>query len=167
VLGALALSLHDRTILAIEEAAAQTETGAATLSMLANFLDEPHVGLLHRVVGLTPSGAVRLVDRLEADGYLERGPGSDGRSTSVRLTPAGREMARKVADARAAVLLHALSALTPEQQRTLDELVSTMLAGLIRGPGATRWMCRLCDARACGHDQGACPVANAARERFG
>jgi DNA-binding MarR family transcriptional regulator len=167
VLGALALVLHDRMTLAIADAVGQPETGAATLSMLDNFLDEPRVGLIHQIVGLTPSGAVRLVDRLEADGYLERGPGSDARSTSLRLTAGGRDVARKVAEARADVLVDALSALTPEQQQTLDELVSRILASLIRGPGATRWTCRLCDADACGHDRGTCPVANAARERFG
>ena len=41
-----------------------------------------------------------------------------------------------------------------------------MLAGLIRGPGATRWMCRLCDTGACRGAEGGCPVGNAARERY-
>jgi rubrerythrin len=45
--------------------------------------------------------------------------------------------------------------------------VSRVLVGLIREPGATRWTCRLCDTTACGRDVGRCPVANAARERFG
>jgi DNA-binding MarR family transcriptional regulator len=167
VLGALALVLHDRFTVAIADAIGQTETGAATLSMLDNFLDEPRVGRLHQVLGLTPSGAVRLVDRLEAEGYLERGPGSDRRSTSLRLTPEGRKTAGRVAAARSDVLEHALSTLSPEQRQTLDALVSRILVGLIRGPGATRWMCRLCDADACGHDRGTCPVANAARESLG
>jgi DNA-binding MarR family transcriptional regulator len=167
VLGALALVLHDRMSEAVTEAAGQPESGAAALSMLDSFLERPHVGLLHQALGLTPSGAVRMIDRLEADGRLARGPGGDGRSTSVRLTAAGRRTARRVAAARAAVLTDALSALSDEQRATLDELVSTMLVGLMRGPGASRWMCRLCNARACGHAEGACPVANEARRRWG
>jgi DNA-binding MarR family transcriptional regulator len=167
VLGALALVLHDRIADAVSEAAGQPENGAAAVSMLDSFLERPHVGLLHQALGLTPSGAVRMIDRLEGDGFLARGPGADGRSTSVRLTASGRRAARRLAAARVAVLSDALSVLSDEQRLALDELVSTVLVGLMRGPGASRWMCRLCDSRACGHTEGACPVANEARARYG
>jgi rubrerythrin len=64
------------------------------------------------------------------------------------------------------VLEDALAGLAPLQRRALDEILSSVLVGLIRGPGATRWMCRLCDMGACGRAEGRCPVANAARERY-
>ena len=54
---------------------------------------------LRNVLGLTPSGAVRLVDRLAADGYVERRAGADGRSLALRLTPAGSRVARRVLSA--------------------------------------------------------------------
>jgi DNA-binding MarR family transcriptional regulator len=161
VLGALALRLHDRMAAAVAEASGQPESGATTLSWLANFVEQPQVGLLHRMLGLTPSGAVRMVDRLQADGHLRRGPGSDGRSTTVRLTPRGRRAARRVAAARLAVLTDALAVLSDEERETLDRLAARVLVGLKREPGATRFMCRLCDATACGHADGACPVAPA------
>ena len=167
VLGALALVLHDRMSEALSAAAGQPETGAAALSLLAQFMQRPRVGLLHRALGLTPSGAVRLLDKLEAAGWIRRGPGTDGRSTSVRLTAAGRRAARRVAAARAAVLDDALAVLSDEQRVVLDDLVSRLLVGLMRDPGATRWMCRLCDAGACGHAEGACPVGAEARRRWG
>jgi DNA-binding MarR family transcriptional regulator len=167
VLGALALVLHDRMSEAVTEAAGQPENGAAALSMLDSFLERPHVGLLHQAIGLTPSGAVRMIDRLEADGSLQRGPGADGRSTSVRLTASGRRTARRVAAARATVLSDALSVLSDEERATFDALVSRVLVGMMRGPGASRWMCRLCDSRACGHAEGACPVGAEARRRWG
>lgn len=166
VLGALALVLHDRMTEAIAGAAGQPESGAAALSMLANFIAEPRVGLLHQILGLTPSGAVRLVDRLQADGYVDRGPGPDGRSTTVQLTAEGRDTARRVAEARAAVLEEALAPLSAAQRAALDELLSLILAGLVRGPGARRWTCRLCDAQACGHADGRCPVRTAAERKF-
>ena len=65
------------------------------------------------------------------------------------------------------MLEKALSGLAPGERRVLDEVVSRVLVGQIRGPGATRWMCRLCDTTACGREEGRCPVANAAQERFG
>jgi predicted MarR family transcription regulator len=121
---------------------------------------------LRQVLGLTPSGTVRLVDRLQEAGYVRRGPGGDGRSISLHLTASGRRAAERVVAARAEVLQDALSVLDSGERATFDELVSRVLVGLIRGPGAVRWMCRLCDMSACGRDAGQCPVANAARERY-
>ncbi len=167
LLGAVSLVLHDRFMEAITEAIGQGESAAAALSSLENLVDQPSVGLLHRVLGLTPSGAVRLVDRLEAEGYLERRGGADGRSTRVHLTRTGRRAARRGAAARAQVLDHALSPLSAEERQVLDRLLSRLLVGMMRGPDARRFMCRLCDTRACGHAEGRCPVRNAARERFG
>jgi DNA-binding MarR family transcriptional regulator len=166
LLGALALSLHDRTSEAIAEATGQTETGAAALSALEQFLAQPTIGTLDQVVGLTSSGAVRLIDRLEAEGHLQRAPGPDGRSRSVNLTRSGQQVAARVAKARAQVLDGILAEFSERDRRVLDELISRLLVQLIRGPGARRWMCRLCDTRACGREAGECPVANAARERF-
>jgi DNA-binding MarR family transcriptional regulator len=167
LLGALALSLHDRTSAAIAEATGQTETGAATLSALDQFLDRPTIGTLDQVVGISPSGAVRLVDRLEAEGHVKRAPGSDARSRSVTLTRSGQRAAARAARARAQVLEGVLAEFSEDDRRAIDELVSRLLIQLMRGPGARRWMCRLCDTRACGREAGECPVANAARERFG
>jgi DNA-binding MarR family transcriptional regulator len=167
LLGALVVSLHDRMSEAFEEEAAQTETGAATLTSLDQFLDRPTIGRLHQVVGLTHSGAVRLLDRLESDKQLRRVPGADGRSRSVELTRSGQRAARRVAERRAEVLQKAMSALSAKERKALDALLSRMLVELMRGPGATRWMCRLCDMDACERDRGGCPVANAAAERFG
>jgi DNA-binding MarR family transcriptional regulator len=167
LLGALSLAVTDRTSAAAGDAAGQSDSAAVALSALHHFLDDPPVDLLRQVLGLTPSGTVRLVDRLQDAGYVTRRPGRDGRSVSLRLTAAGRRAAERVSAARADVLQDALSDLGPHERKALDELVSRVLVGLIRGPGATRWMCRLCDTTACGRKNGRCPVANAARERYG
>jgi DNA-binding MarR family transcriptional regulator len=159
--------IADRTSEAVGEAAGQSETAAIALSALHHFLDDPSVDRLRRVLGLTPSGAVRLVDRLQAAGYVTRRPGSDARSVSVRLTASGRRAAQRVTAARSEVLQAALADLDESEQARLDELISRVLVGQMRGPGATRWMCRLCDMQACGRDEGRCPVASAARERWG
>jgi DNA-binding MarR family transcriptional regulator len=167
LLGALSLSVTDRTADALGESIGQSETAAVALSALYEFLDAPSVDLLRQVLGLTPSGTVRLVDRLQDAGYVTRGPGGDGRSVSLHLTSSGRRAAERVSKARAEVLQEALSVLEPRERAAFDEIVSRVLAGLIRGPGAVRWMCRLCDMSACGRDAGRCPVANAARARYG
>jgi len=112
LLGALSLVLADRMADAMGEAGGRPESTAAALSALLHFLDRPTVDLLRQVLGLTSSGTVRLVDRMADSGYVQRGPGSDGRSTSVTLTGAGLVAAERVAAARAEVLEGALAGLT-------------------------------------------------------
>ncbi len=167
LLGALSLSVADRTSDAVGDAAGQSQTATIALSALDQFLDDPSIDLLRRVLGLTPSGTVRLVDRLEEAGYVDRKPGRDGREVSVRLTASGRRAAQRVSRARGEVLEAALSTLSAKERGQFEDMLARVLPGLMRGPGATRWMCRLCDMGACGRDEGRCPVASAARERYG
>ena len=65
--------IADRAADAVAEATGRSESAAAALSALLHFLDRPSVELLRQVLGLTPSGTVRLVDRLEQAGYVRRG----------------------------------------------------------------------------------------------
>jgi DNA-binding MarR family transcriptional regulator len=166
LLGALSLVVADRMADAMGEAGGRPESAAAALCALLHFLDRPGVYLLRQVLGLTSSGTVRLVDRMTESGYVQRGPGNDGRSTSVTLTEAGRAAAERVAVARAEVLQSALAGLPEADRAALRRILGTMLVGLMRGPGAVRWMCRLCDTGACRGAEGGCPVGNAARERY-
>lgn len=167
LLGALGAVVADRTTEAIARAAGQSATAATALSALRHFLDRPSIDLLRQVLGLTSSGTVRLVDRLVEAGYVTRGPGADGRTTTVLLTEAGRQAADRVSAARAAVLSDALARLSPADRQVLGRILGELLTGFIRGPGATKWLCRLCDTDACGRAEGRCPVANAALAAYG
>ena len=163
VLGALALVLTDRISDAVEDAAVQAETGAVALSALRHVLPpDPSIDLVRQVLGLTHSGTVRLVDRLEAAGQVRRGSGRDGRTRTVALTAAGRRAATRVTRERAGELHAALAVLTSDEQEQLADLAGRVLAGLRRddaGGQIERWTCRLCDTTACGRLQGRCPVA--------
>jgi DNA-binding MarR family transcriptional regulator len=167
ILGALALVITDRTSDAIAAAAGQSVSAAAALSALHHFLDRPTIDRLRLVLGLTPSGAVRLVDRLEAAGYVTRGAGDDKRSRSVALTKKGQRAAAKVSAERGAVLNGTLAQLSDEERSTLQALMGKLMDSFVRfnlerGPGVAGWICRLCDTQACGRDDGHCPTANAA-----
>jgi DNA-binding MarR family transcriptional regulator len=166
VFGALALMAADQMADAEEAAAGRSVSAPAALSALLHFLDKPSVDRLRQVLGLTSSGTVRLLDRLQESGYIQRGPGADGRSAAISLTSAGRRAAEEVTQARAAVLERALAVLSPDERRAFEELTGKILVGMMRGPGATRWMCRLCDTGVCRGTAGGCPVGNAARERY-
>jgi DNA-binding MarR family transcriptional regulator len=166
VFGALALMVADQMADVTAAAAGRSDSAPAALAALHHFLDGPSVDQLRQVLGLTSSGTVRLLDRLAESGLIRRGPGADARSTALSLTAAGREVAERVCRGRGAVLDGALSVLTPGERAEFTALAGKVLVGLMRGPGATRWMCRLCDTGICRAAPGGCPVGNAARERY-
>ena len=169
VLGALSLALADRMSDEVSAAAGgQSQTAAAALCALSQFLDGCTIDRLRTALGMTSSGTVRLIDRLEGAGLVRRGRGEDARSRRLTLTPAGRRAAQRVGAARAAVLEEALGVLSAHQRRSFERLTAEVLAGLarekVRRAEGCAWICRVCDLSACGRDHGACPAANAARE---
>jgi DNA-binding MarR family transcriptional regulator len=166
LLGALALAVTDRTFDGVA-AAGESGSSAVALSALLHFLDRPTIDLMRRVLGLTSSGAVRLVDRLESAGWVKRAAAADGRATAVELTAAGRRVAKRVSAARAHVLKSVLSELSQSELHTFDRITALLLMKLTRGPGAERWLCRFCNMDACGWRSGGCPVRNARERRSG
>jgi len=159
VLGALVLLVSDRMTGAVAGAAGHSVTAATTLSALSQFLDRPSIDELRRVLGLTSSGTVRLVDRLEADGLVARSPGVDGRSTTISLTESGAAVAARVAGARADVLSEVLHLVSESDRAALEDIAARLLAAIMVGPGPSPWMCRLCDTSVCGHGGGHCPIS--------
>src|SRR4051794_36370490 len=95
LLGACSLAVAERLPLAAADAA---------LIALSTWLAGTTVDGLARVLGLTHSGAVRLTDRLERDGLVERRPGSDGRTRSLHVTASGAGAARRLQAGRFAAL---------------------------------------------------------------
>jgi len=162
----LALAVTDRMTEAAAAAGGHAQSAPAALSALHHLLDHPSIDQLAQVLGLTHSGTVRLVDRLEGDGHVRRLPGPDGRSLALSLTASGRRAATRVAAARTQTLEQALAALHPAERDTLDRLVGRLLVTMMRGPGATRWICRLCDTDACERSTGGCPLEQEARLRY-
>src|SRR5205814_8184833 len=134
---------------AAAQAAGQSPSAAAALSALHQFLDRPTIDRLRQVLGLTPSGAVRLVDRLADAGLVARGPGEDGRSRSVSLTARGRRVAARVAAARRAALDEALVGLSAAERDTLGGLLDRMMANVVAAKEGGGWICRLSGLTAC------------------
>jgi DNA-binding MarR family transcriptional regulator len=166
LLGALALVVTDQTAQAVAATAGQSASAAAALSALHHFLDRPTLDRLRKVLGLTPSGAVRLVDRLADAGLVTRGQGDDGRSRSVALTEAGERVAEQITAARAALLTDALGGLSPAERQTLHTLMGRVMANIVHSKDGGAWICRLCDLDACGRAAGQCPTANAAAAKY-
>jgi DNA-binding MarR family transcriptional regulator len=158
VVGALAVALADRVHAAAAQAGGHGASGPAALTALHGSAGGASIDGLRQIVGLTHSGAVRLVDRLAAAGLVERRPGADQRSTALWLTPSGRRAARRVLDQRAAVIDAALAALAPAEREALVLAAERLLPALAGTAAAEPRICRLCDTDACGRPAGACPM---------
>ena len=157
VLGALGLALADRLDEAAEGAGGRS--AAAALATLYGTRAGIRIEGLARITGLSHSGAVRLVDRLEAEGLVERRRGADQRSAVLYLTPAGRRSARRLLLDRDAAMHSVLVVLTDDQQAELVALADRLLGELADEPAAEARLCRLCDLESCGRLSARCPVA--------
>jgi DNA-binding MarR family transcriptional regulator len=144
------------------------------LLALEEFLDDAHVGRLAEVLGLTHSGAVRLVTQLEAAGLARRRPGGDRRRVEVGLTPRGRRVAARARAARDGVVRRTTRGLDASEAATLERLLEKLVEARIearverRRAGETgAWWCRTCDFEACGRPEGRCPTQVTAQRLLG
>jgi DNA-binding MarR family transcriptional regulator len=163
LVGAHGLEVADRLRSAAESAAGQGGSAPAALVALANFADGQTVDQVARILGVSHSGTVRLVDRLAADGLVRRERGADdARQVRVRITDEGRTAAGRILAARETALTSGLDALSEGEQAQLARLLEKLLAAATVDAAASRTICRLCDPCACGHPE-RCPVTQAAR----
>jgi len=154
LLGALGVAVGER----IARAGAAGTTAAALIA-----LSGPGAGMtiegLARRVGLSHSGAVRLVDRLAAGGMVQRSRGSDQRTAALALTPEGYRNVRRILARRQFELESLLSVLAEEEQQELVRSVELLLRRLGQGAEEKERICRFCDHDVCGHARGDCPVS--------
>jgi MarR family transcriptional regulator, negative regulator of the multidrug operon emrRAB len=163
LLGATALAVTDITLGSATRAVNLSASGAAALVSLSA---DPGLSVteLGRRVGLTQSAAARMVDGLEADGLVERRPSPlIKRVTTVHLTRAGRQGARRLLAARGSPLTDVVGALDEHEQATLADLLDKLLGRLYEEVGHAQYMCRLCDRRCCTAAEAGCPVGQAER----
>jgi DNA-binding MarR family transcriptional regulator len=88
---------------------------------------------LMRTMLLSSGGMTKRLDRLADAGLVERGPDpNDRRGTLVRLTRRGKATIDTLLQVHLTNEQQLLASLSPAQQRTLDELLRSLLAGLER-----------------------------------
>ncbi len=163
MLGALALALADRIGGAATAAAGLPENSASALVAITNHPGGT-VDTLRRTLGLTHSGAVRLLDGLEAVGLVERQRSArDARAVTLWTTDAGRRRAAAIVEARARLLGPILDVVGPEQAAQLASILEAALAVLTRDPDDARSICRFCEEGVC--RPVGCPVEKAASSR--
>jgi MarR family transcriptional regulator, negative regulator of the multidrug operon emrRAB len=167
LLGAVATGLTDQVEAACTEAAQLAGAAPEALIVMLDFSPDGSVHTLSQAVGLTHSGAVRLVDRLVEAGWATRRPGDDARSVKISLTRRGRTVAERVRSRRSDELASALAGLTARQRHDLMQACEVVVANLTRrrldqraagAQPAGGALCRMCDFAACGRPSGMCPA---------
>ena len=154
VFGAFALMISDNILAATSSVAPEAGPTAAALALLDH---EPGLSIrtLSTGVGLSHAGTVRLVDRLVAEGLVERrGHATDGRTRSLYLTATGEKASAEVLNTRDKVLASALSTLSPDEAATLNALSERVLRACLRDLDHAYNICRLCGYATCAD----CPV---------
>ncbi|MCB9645943.1 MAG: MarR family transcriptional regulator [Deltaproteobacteria bacterium] len=114
------------------------------------------VGEVASIVRLTHSGAVRVVDRLEAAALVRRTKATDARAVALALTKAGQRAVHRMHEAQGGALDRRLACLSPSEARTLRGLLARMLEGAAESREQARRLCLDCDHAIC-RDRG-CPV---------
>ena len=95
---------------------------------------------LAEILPITRSGVTRLIDRLEADGIVERRScATDGRGRVVGLTQAGQEVFRRAGRLHLRGLDHHIgSHLTVDEMTELRRLATKLGAGIAASSGDAR-----------------------------
>lgn len=154
LVGALAVAIGDAITRAAEAAAPEPGPAAAALMLVAH-LPGMSIDALRIGVGLSHPGAVRLVDRLEARGLIERrASAEDGRRVALHLTAAGGTVASAITEGRHKAVAQALDSLSEAERAAFIRTTETLLAALVGGPADALRVCRLCDETVCTR----CPV---------
>lgn len=154
LLGAAVLGLHDELRAAAESSTGRAGEGPAALVVLGH---QPGLSndTLSRLLGLSHTGSVRVVDRLVMDGLVERRPSPvDRRAVALHLTAAGEAARREILDERAAVMGSLVKCLSLPDQAKLTDLLGKLLQVVSRDDAHKLRICRLCDVQACGD----CPI---------
>jgi MarR family transcriptional regulator, negative regulator of the multidrug operon emrRAB len=160
LLGALALALSDAQAAAARDVTGLGPSGCAALVTIGQN-DGMTIGGLSRILGLTHSVTVRMVESLALSGLVERRAGTkDKRQVALRLTSNGKARQRAILAVRQQQAASAMVALSAGDRARLDAILEEMLAALTAGRLEADHICRLCDETAC--TQEACPVEQTA-----
>jgi len=154
-LGAVALGIGDGLTSAMTGA---TGLGPACTAALATVLARPGTSVadLGTTLGVTHSGAVRVVARLKSAGLVLRGPGRNGRTAGLQLTHQGHALVGEALAARERFLGDLVEVVHPGDAAALRRVIVALGGRLPMTVGEARRVCRLCAHEVCrGLD---CPV---------
>jgi DNA-binding MarR family transcriptional regulator len=148
LLGAVGLAVADRIEQVARAILGHAGEAPAAVAVIGYGLG-PSNDQLRRILRLSHPGAVRLVDRLVADGLVERRAGRDRRAIALHLTDRGIALREELMQGRLAAIRPLLEPLSPAEQAALGDLLHKLLARMETTDLDRCTICRLCDGRVC------------------
>lgn len=121
----------------------------STVILAIHAHDGASIGQIAALLQITHSGAVRLVDRLQAAGTVLRTEAIDRRSVALALTEEGRVRAERTLAARRLDVEQRLACLSPADIKNLSILLRRVLDGAARDRLHAWQLCRACDHSLC------------------
>ena len=158
VVGAFALAAADAVRQAAEQSLGHGASAPPALVTIGAYPGRTIESLRHPL-GLSQPGALRLVERLEGEGWVERREAA-GRGVALFLTPAGETVVAELLQARDATIKQLLDPLPESQIMKLADAAEIVLAAQTDSRLALERLCRLCHRTHCP----GCPVAGAGPE---
>jgi DNA-binding MarR family transcriptional regulator len=159
LLGALSVAVGDRLEEELKSHPNQNDSASAALNLIG-FYEGCTNGALSAALGLSHTTTVRLLDRLEAQGLVERRPAeTDQRAVALYLTRKGRARLREILTTRCAALCDVMASLSVSEERQLGHLLEKILRTLTKTAADADQICRLCDETVC--PARTCPVHQA------
>lgn len=155
LLGALACEIAERLDQRLKNHPNESDSAAAALNVIG-FYEGCSNNALSRALKLSHTTTVRLIDKLTAQGLVERRQGDDRRAVSLFLTKRGREQAQAIVKDRCLALGEIIDVLSDRQRSQFDKLAEILLRTLTTSAEEADHICRLCDDDACPSDD--CPV---------
>jgi MarR family transcriptional repressor of emrRAB len=155
MLAAFAGEVTERVEATLKNHPNQTDSAAAALNIMG-FWEGITNAQLARALKLSHTATVRLVDKLEAQGFVEARAGEDRRATHLFLTPAGRKALQPALVARCAAVKNYLGVLTAAEEKQFAHLLEKLMRPLAQDAYGVSHFCRLCEFTACPGDD--CPM---------
>lgn len=103
--------------------------------------------------GLSHSGAVRVIDRLEAANDVVREVGADRRNVALHLSEQGRARARQLLRAQMSLIDQRLASLSQRDASRLAGILEQLLDGAAQDRLQAWRLCRNCDHGRCRGDR--------------
>ncbi|MGB7412843.1 MAG: MarR family transcriptional regulator [Thermosynechococcaceae cyanobacterium] len=148
LVGVVSLAIADQIRQSTESAAGQSASATAALVLIHRYRGIT-VDVLGRYLQLSQSGAVRLVDRLTQQRWVQRNRGQDKRFVTLALTEVGKGVAIAILQERQQQIAQVLTVLTPQDQQQLSQLLTKITSQQPSIGEQAEFMCRLCDMSAC------------------
>ena len=160
LLGALSLAVMDRIEQGAREVVGRAGETPAALVVIGYGQGMTN-DKLRRILGLSHSGTVRLIDRLVSDQLVERRPGKDGREIALHLTTKGAAAREELLASRISAAASLLDVLSPAETKQLGRLIRDLLARQNTSELDRFTICRMCDDTVCRN----CPLPTSKSKR--